>query len=164
MAEPGGRPLPGAVSEAGVRYEVAIRRESGDRRRIELVATTFRHTGSTVHTLGQILDVTERRATEEDLRQAHAVILNSPALIVRRGIQDGWPIELVSDNVSRFGYRAADLLSEAFPYAGLIHPDDRPAAAGGPPSSRVSRASAWGCRLLNRRTCNGLTPDCRRIR
>ncbi len=108
------------------RYEVQIRSGDGTHRRVELVATTFRHTGRTVHTLGQILDITERRATEEDLRQAHAVILNSPAVIVRRGIRPGWPIELVSENVSRFGYRAAELQGGTFPYAGLIHPDDRP--------------------------------------
>ncbi len=108
------------------RYEVGIRRGDGTRRRIELVATTFRHTGRTVHTLGQILDVTERRATEEDLRQAHAVILNSPAVIVRRGARPGWPIELVSENVSRFGYRAAELLGGTVSWIDLIHPDDRP--------------------------------------
>jgi len=35
-----------------------------------------------------------------------------------------WPVEFVSENVSRFGYRPEELLSGRVPYASIVHPED----------------------------------------
>lgn len=37
----------------------------------------------------------------------------------------GWPVEYVSPDIARFGYRARDFLKERRPYTDLIHPADR---------------------------------------
>ncbi len=114
---------------ASSRYEVGIRRKDGARRRVDLVATMVRGTDGRVRTMGQILDVTEQRRTEEALRQAHTVVLHSPVVLFRWRAEPGWPVELVSENVSQFGYTPQELLSGSIPYSTLVHPEDLPRVA-----------------------------------
>ncbi len=47
-----------------------------------------------------------------------------PIVRIRWRAEEGWPIDFVSDNVSQFGWRAADLMANATPYSELVHPDD----------------------------------------
>lgn len=65
-----------------------------------------------------------RRRAEEALRQANLVVESSPAVLFRWKAAQGWPVELVSGNVTRFGYRQEELLSGRLAYAALVHPDD----------------------------------------
>ncbi len=58
------------------------------------------------------------------LRQVQMVIENSPAVLFRWRAAEGWPVELVTRNVLRFGYTPEELLSGAVTYAMLIHADD----------------------------------------
>ncbi|MEZ4599812.1 MAG: PAS domain S-box protein [Syntrophotaleaceae bacterium] len=58
------------------------------------------------------------------LREANLVVENSPAVLFLWKAEDGWPVELVSDNVKQFGYAPEDFLSGALTYASIIHPDD----------------------------------------
>ena len=37
---------------------------------------------------------------------------------------EGWPVEYVSENVSRFGYSPEDFLSGRVPYDTIVHPKD----------------------------------------
>jgi len=53
------------------RYEIDIVRRDGSSRRVELVAPALMTGNGTKRTMGQILDITEREATEEALRKAH---------------------------------------------------------------------------------------------
>jgi PAS domain S-box-containing protein len=69
-------------------------------------------------------DSTDRRMAEEALRNALRVLVNSPAVVFRWRNAPGWNVELVTENVARYGYTAADLLSGAVSYASMVHPDD----------------------------------------
>ncbi|HOI15261.1 MAG TPA: PAS domain S-box protein [Geobacteraceae bacterium] len=65
-----------------------------------------------------------QRRVEEQLRRANMVLENSPAVLFRWRAAEGWPVELVSANVSQFGYTQEELLSGTVPFSFLIHPDD----------------------------------------
>lgn len=73
---------------------------------------------------GLMFDISERKKAEETIRQANLVVENSPVVLFRWKAAEGWPVELVSNNVSQFGYTPQELLSGAIPYAAMIHPDD----------------------------------------
>ena len=66
----------------------------------------------------------ERRLSEEALQQANLVVESSPAILFRWRAVDGWPVELVSENISQFGYTPEELLTGVTPYTSLVHPDD----------------------------------------
>jgi len=51
------------------RYEFEIIRRDGEKRRMEISSTTITDPSGKVQTIGQFLDVTERKRAEEDLRQ-----------------------------------------------------------------------------------------------
>ena len=74
--------------------------------------------------LGVGRDITERVLAEQKQREANLVIENSPVVVFRWRAAENWPVELVSANVSQFGYTAEELLSGETPYASIVHPDD----------------------------------------
>ncbi|MFA5308528.1 MAG: PAS domain S-box protein [Dehalococcoidales bacterium] len=53
------------------RYEFNIVQSNGSKRRVEISATIFRTAAGHLRTVGQVLDITERKQAEEDLRTAH---------------------------------------------------------------------------------------------
>ncbi|MCB0167939.1 MAG: PAS domain S-box protein [Anaerolineae bacterium] len=69
-------------------------------------------------------DITERKKDEELLRQANAIVENSPVTLFRWLAKEGWPVDLVTDNVAQFGYTSEDFLSGRISYSDMIHPDD----------------------------------------
>jgi PAS domain S-box-containing protein len=70
-------------------------------------------------------DITEMKRYAEQLEQHKLVVENSNAVLFRWRAVDGWPVELVSDNVLQFGYTAEELLDGRTAFATMIHPDDR---------------------------------------
>ncbi|MCX7897406.1 MAG: PAS domain-containing protein [Rhodocyclaceae bacterium] len=79
--------------------------------------------------LGVAFDrMAERIATQHThiLRLA-SLIEHSPLVAIVWRNAPGWPVEFVSDNISRWGFEKQDLLSGRLQYADLIHPDDLPA-------------------------------------
>jgi len=80
--------------------------------------------GQVVGILGTFEDMTERRQAELALRQASHVVENSPAVLFRWQAAAGWPVDMVSRNVSQFGYTAEELLAGVVPFAAMVHPDD----------------------------------------
>jgi PAS domain S-box-containing protein len=106
------------------RYELTIIRKNGINRIMEMSAATTALSTGEVRTIGQLLDVTERKQAEEALKQANLVVENSPAVLFRWGVSEGWPVEMVSKNVTQFGYTPEELLSRAIPFASLVHPQD----------------------------------------
>ncbi|MCK4657180.1 MAG: PAS domain S-box protein, partial [candidate division Zixibacteria bacterium] len=77
-------------------------------------------------------DITQRKQTEEVLRQTvaereklEAIVNRSRAMVSLWRLQEGWPVEYVSDNVKQvLGYSANDLLSGRISWPGITHPDD----------------------------------------
>jgi PAS domain S-box-containing protein len=68
--------------------------------------------------------VDQQKRISEELRQANLVVENSPVVLFRWRAAEGWPVELVSANVNRFGYTKEELLSGSVPFSSLVHPDD----------------------------------------
>jgi len=66
----------------------------------------------------------ERDRLMETLRQANLVVENSPVVLFRWKGDDEWPVELVSGNITRFGYTPDEFLSRSITYSSIIHPDD----------------------------------------
>ena len=59
-----------------------------------------------------------RRALEDIVREI-------PAVCFLWRNSEGWPVELVTDNVAQFGYQPEDFLSDGLLYESIVHPDDR---------------------------------------
>jgi len=52
------------------------------------------------------------------------IINNSPVIVFLWKYEEGWPIEFVSENVSRLGYEVEDFISKSILYADIVYPDD----------------------------------------
>jgi len=96
------------------RYELNIIRKDGKIRILEMSSATTVLSNGEVRTIGQLLDITERKRAEEALFQAHLVVENSPAVLFRWGVSEGWPVEIVSTNVTQFGYSPEELSLDLF--------------------------------------------------
>jgi PAS domain S-box-containing protein len=68
--------------------------------------------------------ITKRKQAEEELRQANLVVENSPAVLFRWKAAEGWPVAMVSQNVTQFGYTPQELLSGSIPFSAMVHPED----------------------------------------
>lgn len=53
------------------------------------------------------------------------IIARSPMVAITWRNEPHWPVEFVSENIWRFGYRTEDFLDGRIRYTDLIHPDDR---------------------------------------
>jgi PAS domain S-box-containing protein len=68
--------------------------------------------------------VAERDRLTATLRQANMVVENSPVVLFRWKNDDEWPVELVSRNITQFGYTPDEFLSGSIVYSSILHPDD----------------------------------------
>ncbi|OGO39065.1 MAG: hypothetical protein A2147_07315 [Chloroflexi bacterium RBG_16_57_8] len=57
--------------EVPSRYEFNIVQKDGNKRRVEISSTIFRTTSGNLRTVGQVLDITEHKKADEELRLAH---------------------------------------------------------------------------------------------
>lgn len=71
-----------------------------------------------------IRDIAERKRAEEALKESNMIVEKSPVVLFKWRNEEGWPVELVSQNVSQLGFQADDFLSERIKYIDVIHPDD----------------------------------------
>lgn len=53
------------------RYEFTVVQKNGDKRQVEISSTIFRTTSGSLRTVGQVLDITEHKKADEELRLAH---------------------------------------------------------------------------------------------
>ncbi|GEL77624.1 sensor domain-containing diguanylate cyclase [Tenuibacillus multivorans] len=70
--------------------------------------------------------IIDKKRSEDALQLANRLIENSPAVIFRWGIKEGWPIEYVSQNVNQYGYTPEWFIRERIDYSLIIHPLDLP--------------------------------------
>ncbi len=83
--------------------------------------------------------IARKKRAEQELRDALRALEASPVVSFRWRARADWPIEYVSRNVARWGYRAEDLMAGRPGYPQLIHPDDLPRIA-----DEVARHTAAG--------------------
>ena len=70
-------------------------------------------------------DITEKKRVEQELLEANNIINKSPIVIFLWQNTEGWPVELVSENVHElFGYTAREFMEGSISYSEVIHPDD----------------------------------------
>ena len=82
----------------------------------------------TLRTLAEMIGAAIARARDlQHLADASRVVENSPVILFRIAAQSPYPLLYLSQNVSRFGYRAAELMASPYRYLDLFHPDDAPA-------------------------------------
>jgi len=86
-----------------------------------------------------IWHITRKKRAERELRDALRALETSPVVSFRWRAHAGWPVEYVSRNVARWGYRAEDLMAGRPGYPELIHPADLPRIA-----DEVARHTAAG--------------------
>jgi two-component system, sensor histidine kinase and response regulator len=100
------------------------RRKDGSYRFIEARAADL----STDPAVGGVVvnsrDVTERVQAENARREAKRIIDNSPTVLFRWRPEPGRPVAYVTENVTQFGYAAADLLAGEVSFAQMVHPGD----------------------------------------
>ena len=60
----------------------------------------------------------------EELRLIESIVEKSPAIIFRWIIQEGWPVEYVSRNISQMGYSQEEMLSGKVSWPEITHPED----------------------------------------
>ncbi len=87
--------------------------------------------GEVTHFQGIVLDISERKKSEEALKEAFetqealkTVINNNPAVVFLWRNEENWPAEFVSQNVVQFGYTVEDFTSGEVAYGNIVHEDD----------------------------------------
>ncbi len=115
-----------APLRAGSRHSVTVttehQRKDGSRYPVELQIERVEDANPMFVAIGR--DISERVNAEAALSQALALVEASPVVSFRWRNAPGWPIEYVSNNVARWGYRPEQLKAGRPGYPELIHPED----------------------------------------
>jgi PAS domain S-box-containing protein len=87
--------------------------------------------GNIIGFQGTIRDISEKKATQDHIQallrvqeEQLRIINTSPAVAFLWRADENWPVEMVSENISQFGYTRKDFLSGSILYSSIIHPDD----------------------------------------
>ena len=107
-------------------FECRLTRPNGEHRVVLLseIEVERDESGKPIRLFGALLDITERKRAEDELRHANMVVESSPVVLFRWLATAGWPVDIVSRNVSQFGYSRDEFLSGAVLYASIIYSDD----------------------------------------
>lgn len=106
------------------RYEIDVIHKDGTPRRLEMSVVVVKDADDRPQSIGQVMDITDRRQAEQSIQQANLVLESSPVIVFRWRAAEGWPVEYVSDNIRQFGYTPEDFYTGAIPYFSIVHPDD----------------------------------------
>ena len=81
--------------------------------------------GDLAYALHAIAVEEEREKLADRLELAKRIVEESPVVLIRWRPEEGRPISYVSSNIHQFGYTVEELLSGAYCYSDIVHPDDR---------------------------------------
>jgi PAS domain S-box-containing protein len=108
-----------------VKIDFRVKHPNGDTFDLNwYVNSTYSKSGKLIKVSGTLQDITERNLIEQKSRTAKLIIENSPTILFRWKVEEGYPVEYVSENISQFGYTVADFISNNVKYAEIIHPED----------------------------------------
>jgi PAS domain S-box-containing protein len=108
-----------------VRLDFRIKNEEGSISCLNWnVKPEFTNDSKLIRVTGTLQDVTDRMLLEERSKMARLIIENSPTILFRWSMTDEFPVEFVSENISQFGYEAADFLEKKINYADIIFDED----------------------------------------
>ncbi len=92
-----------------------------------LLSTVPLETGGEELVLISLIDITERKKTEQDLKKSetkYRTVINNIPGMVYRGYPD-WTVEFLSNSEVISGYTEEDFISQRLNWVDIIHPDDR---------------------------------------
>jgi PAS domain S-box-containing protein len=72
-----------------------------------------------------IRDIAQRKKIEEALRESNKIVENSPVVLFKADYDQDWPVRLLSENISQFGYSAVDFISGKIKFLDIVHKEDR---------------------------------------
>jgi PAS domain S-box-containing protein len=113
--------------------EYRILTASGETRWVEVKVLIWRdEDGKVSHYQGTLYDATQRKKAEESVQKAlkkknelKNVINSSPVFVFLCKPEEGWPVEFVSENITKLEYTTEDFTSGKINFEDLIHPEDR---------------------------------------
>lgn len=69
-------------------------------------------------------DLEEKYRSEKEAKLAQLIVENSQMVLFRVNPSSNFAIEYISDNISRYGYNAKELIQQKVSFLDLIHPED----------------------------------------
>ena len=112
-------------AQKDIRLDFRVKHASGSIQHLNWnVQPTFSNSGKIIKVRGTLQDVSERVMIEQKSKTAELIIENSPSVLFRWKVEEGWPVEYVSANVSQFGYSVEDFSSRKVKFGEIIHKED----------------------------------------
>jgi len=111
--------------------EVSVRKKEGGYATLEISGASIRKNGvfAGMQVIGR--DITSKKADQDriaellKIQEEQVRIINtSPAVAFLWRAEGNWPVEMVSENISQFGYTPDDFLSGRITFAAIILPED----------------------------------------
>ncbi len=122
------------IREKGFSVEYPVDLKKKDGTIINTLITTVERkdaAGNPIGFQGSIRDITEKKAIQDRIKELlHLqeeqlrIINTSPAVAFLWKAEENWPVEMVSSNVSQFGYSVDDFVSGRVSFSSIIHPED----------------------------------------
>ena len=88
--------------------------------------------GLVTHYQGILFDITQRKTAEESMQKTlekknelESIINSSPVFVFLCKPEDYWPVEFVSENITKLGYTPEEFISGKIRFEDLIYPEDR---------------------------------------
>lgn len=95
------------------------------------IRVQFGKNGEVTHYQGTVYNITQRKIAEESMQKAlekkkelETVINSSPVIVFLWRAEEGWPVELVSENITKLGYSPEEFTTGKLLYTDIIHPED----------------------------------------
>jgi PAS domain S-box-containing protein len=111
--------------------EVSVRKKDGGYAILEISGASIRKDGvfAGMQVIGR--DITRKKADQDRIaellkiqEEQLRIINTSPAVSFLWKAEENWPVEMVSNNITQFGYTPDELLSGRISFGSIVHPDD----------------------------------------